>query len=73
MIRENKKKFSLLLIASFLLLLFFGISNDAVARAGNAKAKAVITYDANNIPHLDCTTCDPDGSCTVTSCTPPEQ
>ncbi len=64
---------TLLTTAFFLSLLCSGLANPRAEAMyyGKKKAKAVVTYDENGHPQIDCSTCDPAGICTVTDCDAP--
>lgn len=69
-----KKLLSTLLTTSFILVLMCSSLVNHQTEAmyfGKKKAKAVVTYDENGHPEIDCSTCDPAGICTVTDCDDP--
>lgn len=69
-----KRLIATLLTTSFVFVLMCGAMINPESQAmyfGKKKAEAVVTYDENGHPQIDCSTCDPQGICTVTDCDQP--
>ncbi|MCE7995546.1 MAG: hypothetical protein HEP71_26440 [Roseivirga sp.] len=68
-----KKLLSTLLTTAFIFVLMCSslVNQSEAMYFGKKKAKAVVTYDENGHPQIDCSTCDPAGICTVTDCDDP--